>query len=136
MSEENKAIVRSFLEVQDREERTPAELCSPDFTAHLAGAPPMDLAAFEQFEAVFSAGFSNIRHSLEDIVAEGDRVAFRMTMDATHTGEFMGLPASGKQVSFLGIGIMRIADGKVADYWGSPDRMGLMQQIGALPTPG
>lgn len=120
MSAENKAIVRSFLEVQDHEERIPAELCSPDFTAHLAGAPPMDLAAFEQFEAVFSAGFSNIRHSLEDIVAEGDRAAFRMTMDATHTGEFMGVPASGKQVSFLGIGIMRIADGNVADYWTSP----------------
>lgn len=135
MSEENKAIVRSFLEVQDREERIPAELCSPDFTAHIAGAPPMDIAAFEQFEAVFSAGFSNIRHSIEDIVAEGDRVAFRLTIDSTHTGEFMGVPASGKQVSFLGIGIMRIADGKVADYWGSPDAMGLMQQIGALPTP-
>lgn len=95
----------------------------------------MDLAAFKQFEAMFSAGFSNIRHSIEDIVAEGDRVAFRMTMDSTHTGEFMGVPASGKQVSFLGIGIMRIADGKVADYWGSPDAMGLMQQIGALPMP-
>lgn len=136
MSEENKALVRSFLEVQDREERTPVELCSPDFTAHIPGAPPMDFEAFEQFEAVFFAGFSNIRHSLEDIVAEGDRVAFRMTMDFTHTGEFMGLPASGKQASVLGIAIMRIADGKVADYWGSPDRMGLMQQIGALPTPG
>lgn len=136
MSAENKAIVRSFLEVQDREERTPAELCSPDFTGHLAGGPPMDLAAFEQNQAMFSAGFSNIRHSIEDIVAEGDRVAFRMTIDATHTGEFMGLPASGRQVSFLGIGIMRIADGKVADYWALPDRMGLMQQIGALPMPG
>lgn len=135
MVAEQKALVRSFFEVQDREQRTPAELCSPDFTAHLPGAPPLDFAAYEQREAMFRAGFSDIRHLIHDMVAEGDRVAFRMAIEMTHSGEFMGIPASGKRISGVAIGIMRVADSKIAEFWGSPDVMGLMQQIGALPTP-
>jgi len=59
-----------------------------------------------------------------------------MRIEMTHTGDFMGIPASGKRVSVVAIGIMRTADGRIAEFWGSPDVMGLMQQIGALPTPG
>lgn len=136
MSAENRDLVRSFFEVQDREGRTPAELCSPDFTAHLPGAPTLDFAAFDQREAMFFAAFSNIRHLIDDTLAEGDKVAFRMRIEMAHTGDFMGIPTSGKRVSVVGIGIMRTADGKIAEFWGSPDVMGLMQQIGALPTPG
>lgn len=139
MSEENRALVRKYFETQDRERRTPTELCAPGFTAYIAGNPAAnptaDLEAFQQNEEVFFTGFSNIRHRIEDLVAEGDRVAFRMTMDFTHTGEFMGIPATGKQISFSGIGIMRIADGKIAEFWGNPDVMSFMQQLGALPQP-
>ncbi len=135
-TEEYKALVRNFFEVEDREKRTAAELCSPDFTAHLTGAPLLDFTAYEQREAMFRAGFSDARRLIDDMVAEGDRVAFRMRIEMIHTGDFMGVPASGKPVSVVGIGIMRIADGKIAEFWGSPDVMGLMQQIGALPTPG
>ncbi len=136
MVAEHKALVRSFFEVQDREERTPPELCTPDFTAHMLGDPPIDFAAFQQREAMTFAAFSNIKHRMHDMVAEDDKVAFRMTIEMTHTGDFLGIPASGKQVSIVGIGIMRIADGKIAEFWGFPDVMSLMQQIGALPTSG
>ena len=95
--------------MQDREARTPPELCSPHFTAYMLGAPPIDFAAFEQREAMFFAAFSNIRHLIHDMVVEGDKVAFRMTIEMTHTGDFLGIPASGKRVSIVGIGIMRIA---------------------------
>lgn len=135
MSAENKALVRNFFEAQDREKRTPPELCSPDFTAHMLGDPPIDFAAFHQREAMTFAAFSDIRHLIHDMVAEGDRVSFRMTIEMTHTGDFMGIPASSKRVSIVGIGIMRIADGKIAEFWGFPDVMSLMQQIGALPAP-
>lgn len=135
MSGENKTLVRTYFETQDRERRTPTELCAPGFTAYIAGNPTADLEAFQENEEVFFIGFSNIRHRIEDLVAEGDRVAFRMTMDFTHTGEFMGIPATGKQISFSGIGIMRIADDKIAELWGNPDVMSFMQQLGALPQP-
>ncbi|CAN5511554.1 hypothetical protein BH23CHL2_BH23CHL2_31210 [soil metagenome] len=78
---------------------------------------------------MFTASFSDIRHLIDDMVAEDDRVAFRMRLEMTHTGDFIGIPASGKRASIVGIGIMRIADGKIAQFWGSPDVMGLMQQI-------
>lgn len=135
MLEENKALVRSFFEKANRDERTPVELCAPGFTAHITGSPPMALEAFRQFQATFYAGFSDVSATIEDMVAEGDRVAFRGVVRATHTAEFMGIEASGKEVSGPFIGIARLAEGKVAEWWNSPDRMGLMQQIGAMPPP-
>ena len=136
MSEENKAIVRDFFERTDREGKMPAELCAPGFTAYIAGSPPMDLEAFQQFGAPFSAAFSDWRNTIEDMVAEGDRVAFRFGRRATHTAEFMGIPASGKQISWTTIGIARLAGGKIAEFWNSPDRMGMMQQVGVIPKQG
>ena len=68
----------------------------------------MDFAAFEQREEMFFAAISNIRHLIHDLVAEGDRVAFRMTIEMTHKGNFMGIPASGRPVSIVDIGIMRM----------------------------
>jgi predicted ester cyclase len=62
-------------------------------------------------------------------------VAFRVVARATHTGEFMGIPASGKQITVPMIGIARVTDGQVTQLWNSPDQLGLLQQIGALPEP-
>lgn len=69
------------------------------------------------------------------MVAEDDRVAVRMTLEATHTGDFMGIPASNSEVSVSAFTILRIADGKIAEFWGLPDVMTLMQQLGAMPAP-
>jgi predicted ester cyclase len=136
MSEENKALVRRLFEDEDRlEGNAPAELFAPGFTAHIAGSPPMDLDSFEQFLKMWYNVFSDWSHNVEDLVAEGDRVAVRVTAQATHTGEFMGVPASGKRISVVSTGIARIAGGKIAEWWNSPDQLGLMQQLGLIPPP-
>lgn len=95
----------------------------------------MDLEAFDQFETTIRAAFSAIGHPISDLVAEGTTVAVRLTFRGTHTGEFMGTPASGKQFAVDGTAFMRVADDKVAEFWGFLDQLGLLQQIGALPAP-
>ena len=129
----NKALARSFFQEADRG-RTPVELCTPGFTAHFPGPPPMDLEGFDQFEAMFRSAFSNQEHALEDLVGEGDEVAVRLRFEGVHTGDFMGVPASGRHFSVEGTAFLRIANGKVAQLWGFLDQMALLQQIGGLPT--
>ena len=134
MLEENKALVRGFFEKGNREERTPVELCAPGFIAHIGGFPAMDLQAFQQYQAAYFASFSDTSITIEDMVAEGDRVAFRGVVRATHSAEFMGFPASGKQIVVPVFGIAQITEGKIAEWWNSPDRLSWMQQIGAVPS--
>jgi steroid delta-isomerase-like uncharacterized protein len=131
--EDNKAIVRSFLEKSNILEKTLVELCAPGFTAHIGGSPAMDLQAFQKYQAKYFAGFSGSRITIEDMVAESDRVAFRGVVRATHAAEFMGIPASGKQIVVPVIGFAQLSAGKIVEWWNSPDRLSWMQQIGALP---
>ena len=94
----------------------------------------MDVEATTAFAAMFFDALPDLSHPLEELVAEGDKVAFRCRYECTHTGTaFMGVPPSGRRISMTGVGVMRVDDGKVAEFWVSPDRMTLMQQIGALP---
>jgi predicted ester cyclase len=69
----------------------------------------------------------------EDLIAEGDKVAYRCTFRATHRGELMGVPATGKVVRYTGISIARLAGGKFVEEWTQEDHLGLMQQLGAIP---
>ena len=134
MSAENKAIVRNFLERGNLEERTPVELCGTGFTAHIGDSPAMDLQAFQQYQKMYFASFSDSRITIEDMVAEGDMVAFRGVVRATHTTEFRSTPASGKQIAVSVIGMARLVEGKIDAWWNSPDRLSWMQQIGAIPS--
>ncbi|MHA1924574.1 MAG: ester cyclase [Candidatus Thorarchaeota archaeon] len=134
MLEENKTLVRGFFEKANSEERTPVELCASGFTAHIGGYPAMDLQAFQQYQETYFASFSDTSMNIEDMVAEGDRVAFRGVVRTTHSAEFMGIPASGKQIEVPVFGIAQIAEGKIAEWWNSPDRLSWMQQIGAIPS--
>jgi len=134
MSVENKALVRDFLENGNREERTPVELCAPGFTAHIGASPAMDLQAFQKYQVTYFASFSDSRIAIEDMIAEGDKVAFRGVVRTVHTAEFMGIPASGKHITVPVIGIAQLAEGKIVEWWNSPDRLSWMQQIGAIPS--
>lgn len=131
--EENKALVRSFFEKANRDRGTPAEMCTKDFTAHIGGTSPLDLQAFERFQANYYASFSETETTIEDLIAEGNRVAFRGVVRSVHTAEFMGVPATGKKISVPIIGFAKITQGKISEWWNSPDRLSWMQQIGALP---
>ncbi|HMK16387.1 MAG TPA: ester cyclase, partial [Methanomicrobiales archaeon] len=81
------------------------------------------------------AAFHNLHVTIEDMMAEGDRVTCRFTARGVHNGEFMGLPPTGKQIAMTGIEIFRLRDGKIAELWGEANLMGLMQQLGILPAP-
>lgn len=71
----------------------------------------------------------------KDVVAEGNKVATRWTFTATHLGEFMGVPATGKQLTQTGAAIFRLANAKIIEIWNFPDNLGLMQQLGLIPSP-
>lgn len=90
----------------------------------------------EGLRALFAA-FPDIKSEVEDVIAEGDRVAIRSRMTGTHTGEFMGVPATGKTVSAEGIDIVRMnEEGKGVEHWGLMDQASMMVQLGLMPPPG
>ena len=77
-------------------------------------------------------GFPDYQTVIDDLIAEGDKVVARITMSGTHTGVFMGIPATGKYVEFTGIYIAQIANGKIAEHWGEEDGVSLLAQLGVL----
>ena len=136
MSEKNKQVVRRYFAELDRLGASPVDLCAPGFTFETAGFPAVHLEGAKEFTAMFYAAFPDATHPVDGLVAEGDEVAFRCRYEGTHTGaDYMGVPASGRHYSATGAGMVRVADGKVAEFWVSPDRMSIMEQIGALPAP-
>lgn len=134
MLDENKNLIRKFFEMGNSKEKTPIELCAPGFSAHIGGYPEMDLQAFQQYQKTYFASFSETRITIEDMVAEDDRLAFRGIVRATHSAEFMGVPSSGKEVAVPVVGFAKIAKGRIAEWWNFPDRLSWMQQIGAIQS--
>ena len=92
--------------------------------------------AAKQEAADFRRGFPDVISTIEDLIAEGDKVVARWRSRATHQGEYMGIAPSGKEVQFMGISVYRIEEGKIAESWTVEDQFGLMQQIGAIREPG
>jgi steroid delta-isomerase-like uncharacterized protein len=134
-TDDNKAIVRRFIDeifVQGRT-ATVDELLADDFIAHTwpsTGHPKDDLKrATERAHGALT----NTHFTIDDMIAEGDRVAVRLTAGATQTGELMGMPASGKSYEIGEIHIFRLRDGKVTEHWHQFDQMTMMKQLGAMP---
>ncbi len=97
--------------------------------------PPLDWTANKrEFLAPFNKAFPDLARNIVDMVAEGDKVAVSINVTGTYKGEFQGIPATGKQVSFTAMDILTIKEGKITEEWATADMMGLMQQIGAIPT--
>ena len=111
------------------------ELCGPDFVNHdpLPGTTA-DLAGLEDFVAQIRAAFPDMQVTAEDMIAEGDRLAIRSTMRATHEGEFMGIPGSGKKVEVSNYDFVRFEGDLAAERWGVIDSAALMEQIGVAPA--
>ena len=139
-TEQNKALVRQMVEeIFNRGNIGRAdEFLAPDFVEREELPPgiPRDREGVKQLTAMLHGAFPDFRATIDDMVAEGDKVVMRMTWRGTHKGEFMGIPPTGKSVSFGVIDIIRIAGGKFVEHWGQMDRMALMQQLGAIPAPG
>ena len=92
--------------------------------------------AAKQEAADFRRGFPDVISTIEDLIAEGDKVVARWRSRATHRGNYMGIAPSGKEVQFMGISLYRIEEGKIAESWTVEDQYGLMRQIGAIGEPG
>ena len=85
---------------------------------------------------MFRLACPDMRYTVEDIIAEGDKVVYRLTWHATHQGEFMGFPPTGNTLMFTEIHVNRIAEGRIVERWSQVDRLGLMRQLGVVPSPG
>jgi steroid delta-isomerase-like uncharacterized protein len=140
MSEEqNRELVRRLNDEfhnQDRIHEVIAERFAPDFVNHSAppGLPPTR-EGNEMFSTAFRQAFPDYQVTIHDVIVEGDKVVTRKTFSGTHRAEWMGVPATGRQISFGGIDIVRIAGGKVVEHWGEFNMLTLLQQIGAPPAP-
>ena len=137
--EDNKAIIRGYVEAvwnQQQVDRAD-EFMAPDFLDHasLPGQAP-GLEGWKKKWAMYLAGIPDLRVTIEELVAEGDKVGVRRTYEGTHQGELLGVPPTGNHVRIGGISIFRLAGGKIAESWEQVDLLALMQQLGALPTPG
>lgn len=114
-----------------------SRLVSDEFHAHpwAAFGLPDGPEGVRRFAGFMGAAFSAARRSVEDVVVEGDRVVVRYLFEADHTGDLMGVAATGRRIRLPGIFIARVADGKVAEYWREEDLLGVMQQIAPAATP-
>ena len=113
------------------------DIMTGDFVDH--AAPPGFPSGPEGAKQVFTmyrTAFPDFRLSLEDLIAEGDKVVARWVTHGTHQGELMGIPPTGKPVTVTGIDLFRFAGGKIAEHWAEFDMMGMMQQLGVIPAPG
>ena len=140
MSEENKALARRSWEVVteaslDTLKDALAEVYADDFILHEAGEDIVGIEGLTQFVSMMRSAFPNLRITLEDDMAEGDRVVTRWIGQGTHQGELMGVAPTGNQVTMTGITMHRIEDTKIVEEWSNWDALGLMQQIGAVPSP-
>jgi len=111
------------------------ELMAANYIDHNpAPGVPSGTEGMKQLMSMFFSAFPDLHATIDVLVAEGDLVVGRMTNTGTHTGDFMGIPATGKKVSFTETHIVRIADGKAVEHWGNQDDMGMMQPLGVIPA--
>jgi steroid delta-isomerase-like uncharacterized protein len=135
--EENKELVRRFVEEFWNEGNAAAadELMAPDAEIHMPTGELVDLDGLKGFAVAFRQAFPDWHSTFEELVAEGDRVAERWTGRGTHRGELQGIPPTGRRVEVPGSVFYRIADGRIVEFRGQLDMMGMMRQLGAIPSP-
>lgn len=135
-TEENKAIVRKFFEEGPSKGNLSAadDLLSPDFIIYgpLPASPGVE--GINEIITTCRAAFEHLNVTIEDMIAENDKVVARFTARGIHKGNFMDLPATGKSIIMTGIEIFRVKNGKIAEIWAEANLFGLMQQLGIIPA--
>lgn len=136
--EENKSIAQRFAQdgwgTNPNWQKTWDELVSADVIHHFnsAAQPIVGLEANKAFNESLFQGFPDIHHTMEDVIAEGDKVVYRTTIQGTHTGEFLGTPPTGKSVKVNDFTLLRIAGGKIVEWWYESNLLEVMQQLGLV----
>jgi steroid delta-isomerase-like uncharacterized protein len=136
-AEANKLVMSRFVEfINTASETLATELISPDAIFYVPGrAEPMrGPAGYLSIIQMMRGGFPDIQWILEEMVAEGNKVAARFTMRGTHRGMFFGVPPSGNEISVQALNLYRLSQGQFVEERGQPDMLALLQQIGALPA--
>jgi predicted ester cyclase len=112
------------------------ELMSTDVVKHFNSAPEpiIGLTANKTFNENLFQGFPDIRHRIEDLLAEDDKVMYRTTIQGTHTGEFLGTPPTGKAVKVNDFTLLRISNNKITEWWYECNLLAVMQQLGLVPA--
>src|SRR5215212_7001461 len=135
--QENKQVVRQFFELLDRhdtESMGQLLVSSTNYSFHIGGMPsPVDWNEHKRLLAGVNNAFPDLHHEIIDMVAEGDKVAIRLSVTGTHNGKFEGIPPTGKKLSLDEMGFITLINGKISEGWISADTMRLIQQIGGLP---
>jgi predicted ester cyclase len=137
-TEDNKALVLQMMHLQaDGDLNTADQVIASNWVNHDPTMPSLEgYEGFKQLNMLFRSAFPGFHLEIEDILAEGDKVAGRIRFTATNTGSFQGMPPTGKAVDVTGTGIFRVVDGKVTDNWVNFDMLSLLQQLGVIPAPG
>ena len=138
-TEVNKASMRRFYDEVFNKKNGAAidEFINPNQVDHAAPpGMPRGLQGAKQTITMYLTAFPDLHFTVEDIIAEGDKVVTRLTCRGTQQGAFMGIPPTGKQATTTAIDVNRFADGKSVEHWLNMDTLGLLQQLGAIPAPG
>ena len=113
------------------------EILSPDYRRYISpSTPPLTAEQQKQRIAGMRAAFPDLHVSVEDMITEGDRVAFRGVVRGTQQGAFLGLAPTGKQVTVFAFDVICIEQGKLIEHWGGPDLFSLLSQLGAVVSAG
>jgi steroid delta-isomerase-like uncharacterized protein len=137
-AEENKAIIRRYIEEAWNKGNVNIidQLMAENYARHMAGPePPLNREGQKQRIRAFRRAFPDFHLTIDDMIAERDEVAFRMTGTGTQEGTFRGIAPTGRQTSIIIIEIARFADGKIVEQWGSRDDLGMLQQLGVIIPP-
>jgi steroid delta-isomerase-like uncharacterized protein len=138
-TEENKAMSRrSFEEAWNKGNLAVIdEVVAANYVGHDPAVPNLrGPAGMKQLIMMYRTAFPNIQFTIEDQAAEGDKVVTRWTARGSHQAELMGIAPTNKQATVTGIGIDRFVNGKIEESWSNWDTLGLLQQLGVVPTPG
>jgi len=136
MAEDTNALIRRFEQAfSEIDTATVDELCDPNLVDHnpAPGQEPT-LAGFKDTMAMYRAQFPDYVSVIESVISEGDTAATRWSVTATHDHDAFGVPATGKRVSASGMNFYRLDGGRIVDVWTQFDQLGLLQQLGAIPS--
>lgn len=136
-AEQNKQVMQRFVEfINTASTQLAEELVSSEAVFHVPGRsePVRGPEGYLEIIGMMRSGFPDIQWSLEEMIAENEKVAARFIMRGTHQGAFFGVPPSGKKIEVQAMNIYRLKDGKFVEERGQPDLLSLLQQIGAVPA--
>ena len=139
-AEESKATMRRYLDVfeQGNNLHILDELLAPDYINHTPATPdlPTGPEGVKGVVTMFQSAMPDLRVIVQDMIAEGDKVATRYTLEGTHRGELFGFPPTGQRLSIKSISVERVSEGKIREHWRVTDSLDMMQQLGVVPEPG